>query len=152
MIFYISFTPIHYHIRILKCAFDVVLSSRIPRSSASALTFLSLIKSSHAVNFLVLLYVQCLAIVRLEIWPFSMLLPTVSYEHSSLLASDRVVHVYVSNITIFKSRRSFFLNREKIRHFPFRVRFILFLSLKQFVLYRLTLSKGIIFGEVADVR
>ena len=54
-----------------------LLSSRIPRSSPSTLTFLSLIKSSP-VHFLALQYVQCHAIVRLEISPFSMLLPTVS--------------------------------------------------------------------------
>ena len=44
-----------------------LLSSRIPRSPTSALTFLYLIKSSPTVNFLALLFEQCYAIVRLEI-------------------------------------------------------------------------------------
>jgi len=79
------------HQNLEMCFRCSLLSSRIPRSSTMALAFLSLIKSSPSVNFLALPYEQCHAIVRLEIRPFSMLLPTISYEHFSMLASNRVV-------------------------------------------------------------
>ena len=78
------------HQNLEMCFRCSLLSSRIPRSSPSALTFLSLIKLSPTVNFLTLLYEQCHAIVRLEIRPFSVLLPTLSYEHFTPLASNRV--------------------------------------------------------------
>jgi hypothetical protein len=79
------------HQNLEMCFRCSLLSSRIPRSSTSALAFLSLIKSSPTVNFLGLLCEQCHAIVRLKISPFSMFSPTVSYEHFSLLASNGVV-------------------------------------------------------------
>jgi hypothetical protein len=55
------------HQNLETCFRCSLLSSRIPRSSTSAFTFLSLIKSSPTVNFLALPYEQCHAIVRLKI-------------------------------------------------------------------------------------